>query len=159
MDPLHCKRPARLFVSSVWLTTADVAKALEVTRHGVRYLVRAGELRPVVTPATGQWLFGRAEVDAVVQARARRRLRAVDEVRRAFRLVARQAEPRQLALPLYGRPGRKVTTRPRSEPPVERPDVWPGRITTVTGTAADRRRMAKADLHERPTYAVTSRRR
>jgi hypothetical protein len=159
MDPLHCKRPARLHVSSVWLTTADVAKALEVTRHGVRYLVRAGELRPVVTPATGQWLFGRAEVDAVVQARARRRLRAVDEVRRAFRLVARQVEPRQLALPLYGPIGRKVTTRPRSEPG----PVWRGNegrlISPITGTAADRRRMAKADLHERPTYAVDGRRR
>ena len=106
---------------AAWLTTADVAQALEVTRHGVRYLVHAGELRPVATAATGQWLFSRVEVEAVAAARLRRRLRSAGEVWRTWRIVRRHAEPTQLALPLYGASRRKVATRPRSERPGDRP--------------------------------------
>ena len=134
--------------AGAWLTTADVARALQVTRHGVRYLVQAGELRPVATPTTGQWLFMRAEVLAAVEARARRRLRAAGERWRALRLVVgRSAEPRQLALPLWG-PGRKGATRPHSEPPRGWRETEAGLISTVTATRGAARRMAQADLHE-----------
>jgi len=167
MARFSVRRP-RLFVSGAWLTTADAAKALELTRHGVRYLVHAGELRPTLTPATGQWLFARTEILETVAARARRRLRARGEVWRALRLVARQTEPRQLALPLWGPIGRKVTTRPRSEPGAIRPVGGVSPISPIPETRGagnggqppfKRRRMAKADLHGRQSIAVGGRRR
>jgi hypothetical protein len=93
----------------------------------------------------------------LVAARARRRLRAVGEVWRAWRLVARQAEPRQLALPLYGDPGERALRDRVANGP-----AWPENgarlISAAMATRGDRR-MAKADLHERPTYAVDRRRR
>jgi hypothetical protein len=149
--------PARRAIAAV-LTTTDVARALQVTRHGVRYLVQAGELVPAVTAATGQWVFSRAEVEAVAAARLRRRLRAAGQVWRALRLVARSAEPRQLALPLYGAARRKGTTQPRSEWGGDRPEVGPGPISAAMATRGDRR-MAKAGLHDRTARRTAAGRR
>jgi Helix-turn-helix domain len=139
--------PARRAIAAV-LTTTDVARALQVTRHGVRYLVQAGELVPAVTAATGQWVFSRVEVERVAEARLRRRLRSAGQVWRALRLVARSAEPRQLALPLYGDRRRKGTTHTRIERPGNQRGFEPVPISSLTDTRGAARRMAKADLYE-----------
>jgi len=161
MARFSVRRP-RLIVSRDRITTADVARALQVTRDGVRYLVQAGELTPVVTPATGQWLFSRAEVLAVADARTRRRLRAPRDEWRA-RYAAAQGgaaahvvpgDPVQGWLPLYRDPAQpKVDTRVRSEPWRVWPANGPRLISTVTDTraAAAPRRMAKVGLDERHT--------
>src|SRR4051794_26886496 len=101
---------------SVQVGTKTVAKALGVTRDGVRHLVEAGELRPSEEPSTGMWLFFPAEVADVAQRRARLGMRSRGEQWRALRLVARNSDPQQMLLPFWGEGRRKVTTQLRSKP-------------------------------------------
>ena len=75
-----------------WLTTADVARMLEVTRQGVQWLARTGAL-PYEATTSGQRLFREHDMLRVVARRATARL--------VGRLPARPApigEPRQLSL-------------------------------------------------------------
>jgi excisionase family DNA binding protein len=60
-------------VRSRWYTTADVAKMLGVTVHGVRWLARNGRL-PYEATASGQRLFRHDEVIALVERRRQRAL-------------------------------------------------------------------------------------
>jgi len=74
-----------------WLTTADVARMLEVTRHGVQWLARTGRL-PHEQTVSGQRLFRSGDVLRLIERRATARL--------VGRMPARPAPgaPRQLSL-------------------------------------------------------------
>jgi hypothetical protein len=146
--------PVRRPVSSV-VATPTVAKALGLTRHGVRHLVQRGELRPSVEPTTGQWLFWREEVADVAKRRARLRMRARGEAWRALRLVARTTEPRQQLLPLGGEGRRKPTTHLRSERGGFTGAKAARLISPTMATRGDRR-MAKAGLHDDRTARRTA---
>jgi hypothetical protein len=79
---------------------------LAVTRHGVRWLVRARRLACDAT-ASGQWLFREADVLHLVEARAKARL-----VGRVPPQQVPIGEPRQMSL--FGKARlRLVVERPR----------------------------------------------
>jgi helix-turn-helix protein len=97
-----------------WLTTADAARMLQMTVHGVRWLARQGRLASEAT-VSGQRLFRLGDVLRLVEQRAAARLTRV--VTRPSRTPI--GEPRQLSL--FGRARlrlvaeRNGTTGPRSE--------------------------------------------
>lgn len=81
------------------LTTGDVAKLLQVTREGVRWIVRAGNLRCERT-RSGVRLFRRGTVRHLADEREDARLlrRSEQLVTLRLRMVKADREPRQLAL-------------------------------------------------------------
>jgi hypothetical protein len=76
-------------------TTGDVARVLQVTDEGVRYLVRDGQLACERTPAQYR-LFRETEVLDLAAKRNRARLRSVTALRR--KRIGVRGGPRQLAL-------------------------------------------------------------
>ncbi len=75
------------------LSTGDVARGLMMTREGVRYLIREGQLACLRTPAG--WRTIRPD-DLLRLAESRTRLRAVGKLPRRRKLGPR-GQPRQLA--------------------------------------------------------------
>ena len=75
-----------------WLTTADTARMLEVTRQGVHWLVQTRRLA-CETTASGQHLFREGDVLHLVEVRARARLVGRPRPQRVA-----IGEPRQLSL-------------------------------------------------------------
>jgi hypothetical protein len=76
-----------------WLTTADVARLLDLSTNGVRWLAQEQRLASTVT-ASGQRLFRLSDVQRYAEARLLARLRA----KRPRPTPKRCAEPRQLSL-------------------------------------------------------------
>jgi len=87
-----------------WLTTADVARLLERTPDGVRWLARTGQLTYQQTHS-GVRLFRRGTVRRFVQARAEARLQRRTERLAALRpqMLRVNCEPRQLVLDFSAR--------------------------------------------------------
>jgi hypothetical protein len=82
-------------VSADCFTTGDVARALDVTREGVRYLVREARLQCRRMP-NGLRMFEEAEVLRLAQSRDRARLHGVRVLRpKKFNV---RGEPSQLSL-------------------------------------------------------------
>jgi hypothetical protein len=79
--------------SRTWLTTADVARMVPLTVHGVRWLARTGQL-PYEVTGSGQRLFRRADVLRLVAQRATTRLTGLAAVPAGARIGG----PRQLSL-------------------------------------------------------------
>jgi len=90
---------AEPYPTEKWLTTADVARMLAVSRRGVRWLAQARRIRCEYTRA-GQRLFRIAEVERVVLERARERGYSRRELLKLLRprMLRVGLEPRQLAL-------------------------------------------------------------
>ncbi len=84
------------------LTTGTAARALRVSREGVRYFVRAGQL-PCEQTQSGLRLFQADDVRRLAEARARATLEPAPTIRPP------RTEPRQLRLRLFRAAGRKVT--------------------------------------------------
>lgn len=85
----------RSLADSVWLTTGDVARLVERTPRGVRWLadehgIASERMR------SGQRLFRKDEILRLVDQRARARLAGVTRLRP--RRIGVRGEPRQLAL-------------------------------------------------------------
>lgn len=78
------------------LTTADVARMLEVTTWVVRWLARTKQLVPCETTHSGQRLFRKWEVLRLAEKRAEARLRNVRALRP--KLLGVPSEPHQLSL-------------------------------------------------------------
>lgn len=76
-------------------TTGDAARALHVTREGVRYLVREGQLACTRTPSKLR-LFREEDVDRLARLRSRARLRGVAVLRP--KKIGPRGEPRQMSL-------------------------------------------------------------
>jgi hypothetical protein len=89
----------RSAVTRLWMTTRDAARMLGISRFGVWWLARKGDL-PGERTVSGQWLFRQDVVRALRDSRAQARLRRRPAVLRAarLRLVAAQTDPRQLEL-------------------------------------------------------------
>jgi len=87
-----------------WLTTGDVAKVLQTTREGVRWLVREKRLTCERT-RSGVRLFRRGTVRRLAIARADARLRRRAEQLAALRprMLRVDIEPRQLSLDFSAR--------------------------------------------------------
>jgi len=83
---------ARSLLPRQLLTTADAARMLLITVHGVRWLARNGRL-PYEATASGQRLFKVDDVVALLERRRQGRLTSVP----ADRVIA-VARPRQLTL-------------------------------------------------------------
>lgn len=83
----------------MWLTTADVARLLNVTPQWVRWLARHGELSCEITEA-GQRIFHRSTVRHVLIARAEAEARSRPAQLKAVRVQMLKAglEPRQPSL-------------------------------------------------------------
>lgn len=81
-----------------FLTSGDAACVLDVTVRGVRWLVQRGELRCAGTTLAGLRLFLQRDVEALVMARARRRLPALSDLRP--RMVKAGLPMGQLRLPM-----------------------------------------------------------
>ena len=82
---------AERYAGPRWLTTGDVARMLEVTEHGVRWLAKSGRLAYERT-TSGQRLFRQGDVLRVVEQRA------MSRVVGARPCTAPIGEPRQLSL-------------------------------------------------------------
>lgn len=78
-----------------WLTTADVARMVERTPRGVRWLADEHGIA-VERTRSGQRLFQKDEVLRLVDRRAKARLAGVTRLRP--RRIGVRGEPRQLAL-------------------------------------------------------------
>jgi hypothetical protein len=89
-----------------WLTTADAARMLQVTRHGVRWLVRQGKLA-CERMTSGQMIFRHSEVVRLVDVRATARLSRVPAVDSPI------TAPRQLSL--FGTARLRLIRREKSE--------------------------------------------
>jgi hypothetical protein len=85
-------------VTVLWLTTADVARMLDLSAAGVRWLARDGRLASERT-VSGQRLFRPTEVQRFAERRMRARLTGLAG-RRTKRWSGGRGEPRQL--PLFG---------------------------------------------------------
>jgi len=96
-----------------WLTTGDVARLLQVTPRGVRWLARAKRLTAERT-RSGQWLFRQGDIERVMRQRGRDRMRTRGERLRDVRVQMLKVglEPRQLSL-WRGRGGERA--RPDAE--------------------------------------------
>jgi hypothetical protein len=77
------------------LTTGDVARMLDLSANGVRWLAREGRL-PFETTTAGHRIYRGSDVDVFAKQRMRARLRRVAARPR----IAGSREPRQL--PLFG---------------------------------------------------------
>jgi Helix-turn-helix domain len=86
-----------------WLTTADVARRLGLTKNGVRWLVRTGQLACEWT-RSGQRLWRYGEVQRCLTERADARARSRRERLAAVRvrMLKARLEPRQVRLRLVG---------------------------------------------------------
>ena len=125
----------------MWLTTADAAKVLGVTRQWVGTIAQRGELRGELT-RSGQWIFRRTDVhDALIarqEAKARSRSAKLAAVRLTMLTVG--WEPRQMSLlPFLVR-----ATRPRL--------VWPGEGAVSDRKVKGARSGAKAGQSEKLDY-------
>jgi hypothetical protein len=78
-----------------WYTTADAARALQVTPRSVRRFAEAGQL-PCETTPSGQHLFRPSAVVYLGDQRLRKRLRGVTALRP--KKVSPRGGPRQLSL-------------------------------------------------------------
>ncbi len=78
------------------LTTADVARMLEVTTWVVRWLARTGQLVAGTTTPSGQRLFRKWDVLRLAETRAEARLRNVRALRP--KILGVPGEPHQLSL-------------------------------------------------------------
>lgn len=83
----------RVSGGSAWLTTADVARMLEVTTDGVRWLARRGHLASQRTHS-GQWLFRPGDAHRFAERRLQARLQGLPRARPR----RTDGEPRQLVL-------------------------------------------------------------
>jgi hypothetical protein len=145
----------RAAAQRLWMTTRDAARLLDLSRFGVWWLTRNGDLRGERT-VSGQWLFRKDVVVALRDARAEARLRRRPAVLRAahLRLVQRPA-PRQLELftarggvvPAAERAamGRKLTQHSLSETWRVGRETGVGPIRPTLLTSEGRKRMAKAE--------------
>jgi DNA-binding transcriptional MerR regulator len=101
----------------LWMTTAVVAKRLDVTRQWVNALARQGDL-PFERTESGQRMYRRSDVRRVAQARedarARTRPMQLRIVRR--RMLKTPLKPRQMDL---FRPRLQVVRGERSDPHAE----------------------------------------
>jgi hypothetical protein len=106
----------------VWMTTADVARVLELTGDGVRWLARTKRLS-AERAISGQWLFRRADVRRFVLQRADERSRTREGHLRAVRVSMLKAphEPRQLSL--FGARLRLVRSQGPGEGSLRDPEV------------------------------------
>jgi excisionase family DNA binding protein len=142
----------RSAVNRLWMTTADAARVLAVTRQAVTWLAREGVLMGERT-VSGQWLFRRATVWELMEARAKARLFSRAAVWRAshLRLVHAAREPRQLALfTAHGGVAsaaarRKGTFRSESETSGSRREIAVGPISAAMSPGEGRKRMAKVE--------------
>src|SRR2546423_8676229 len=89
------------------LTTGEVARLLQITRSGVRWLVDAGRLDCERTPS-GVRYFRAGLVMRLVAQRATDRLRQRGEILAALRprMLRVDLEPRQLSFDFRARPAR-----------------------------------------------------
>lgn len=95
------------------LTTADVARVLQVTDRWVRWLARTDQLATYTQTRSGLWLFLERDVQAFMLARAKARLRGPRE-----RLLALRPQMAKAVGPRQGR-FRLVPRGESSDPPSE----------------------------------------
>lgn len=113
------------------MTTGDAAQMLGLTRNGVRYLVREGQL-PCERTAKGWRLFRRRDVRQCGVVRLDARARTRDAQLRAVRVRMLKAgyEPRQLKL---FSPLRLVHSRPTGERSLHPGEVKAAQSLTKSG--------------------------
>jgi hypothetical protein len=87
-----------------WLTTGDAARMLQLTREGVRWLVRQERL-PCEWTHRGARLFRKGVIKRLVEARAEGRIKSRGERLAALRprMLRVDLEPRQLSLDFSAR--------------------------------------------------------
>lgn len=89
---------AEAYSARDWLTTADLARALERTRSGALWIVKQADV-PCDRTTLGYRLFRQRDVLRLVQHRADARLRRVTALRP--KKLGVPGEPQQLALALF----------------------------------------------------------
>lgn len=99
----HFNRVVEAAYRRDWYTTGDAARALHVTREGVRHLAREGKLTFTRTPS-GLRMFQEGAVLELAAQRTRARLRSVRALRP--KKVGVRGGPRQLSF--FGPPFRLV---------------------------------------------------
>lgn len=80
---------------SWWFTTADAARALQLTTDGVRFLARTAQLACTTTP-NGQRLYRQDDVLRLAERRTEQRLRGLLSVRP--KMLRARGQPQQLNL-------------------------------------------------------------